>query len=329
MIKPILSQLNFALGNNPKILRRADWRNFVPEPFQAVLLISADFELAWAWQYAKLHRDPVAEAKKMALRERDNIPGILELCDTYNIPITWATVGHLFLESCTRINGLAHQDILRLDHFENDFWKFSGGDWFKNDPCSDYRDAPEWYCPDLIKMIMSTGVKHEIGCHTFSHIDCRNSICPPEVFDSEIYDCKEAAKPYGIKLRSFVHPAHTIGNIERLSAHGFTSFRTDYENVLSFPVKHNPGVWEIKNTASLYFRKEWSINYHIRRYRKIIDRAIKSNTVCCLWFHPSVESEFIEKGMSELMRYIDQRRDEILLTTTADYIDWVNSNNSE
>ena len=268
MIKPLLSQLNFALGYNPKILKSADWRNYVPKPFKAVLLISADFELAWAWQYSKSVTNPVKEAKAKALSERENIPEILGLSDIFNIPITWATIGHLFLESCNRIEGIAHPEMPHLNHFENDFWKFDQGDWFQHDPATDYKADPAWYCPDLIKMIIGAKVKHEIGCHTFSHIDCRDSICPPNVFDLEINACKEAAKPYGIHLRSFVHPAHTIGSIERLSAHGFTSFRTDYENVLSYPVKHNRGIWEIKNTAALYLRKEWSIEYHITGTRK-------------------------------------------------------------
>jgi len=216
MIKPLLSKLNFALGRNPEIIKSNNWRNFVPEPFKTVLLISADFELAWAWQYAKSFTDPVKEAKKIALRERENIPLILELCNNYNIPITWATVGHLFLDSCNRINGVAHMEIQRLPHFENDFWRYSGEDWFENDPCSDNKDAPEWYCPDLIKMILDARVKHEIGCHTFSHIDCRDEICSHEVFDSEINACKEAAKSFGIELKSFVHPAIPLATLKVL-----------------------------------------------------------------------------------------------------------------
>jgi hypothetical protein len=328
MIKSLFSKLNFALNLNPVIDNRKDWRSFIPDPFKAVLLISADFELAWAWQYAKSFTNPVREAKAKALIERENIPEILSLFDMFNIPITWATIGHLFLESCNRIDGIAHTEMPHLNHFENDFWKFNSGDWFQNDPATDFKTDPAWYCPDLIKMIIDAKVKHEIGCHTFSHIDCRDSICPPNVFDWEILACKEAARPYGIELKSFVHPAHTIGNIDRLQAHGFTSFRTDIENVLAFPVRHDSGVWEIKNTASLYLRKDWSIKYHIFRYKKIIDRAILSNTVCCLWFHPSVEREFVDRIMPELLRYIDLRREEILISTTADYIDWVNTTHS-
>lgn len=321
MIKPILSKLNFAVKRTPKTERKADWRAFIPAPYKAVLLINADFEMAWAWQYSKAFADPLKSAKEKALQERENVPVILELCDSFNIPITWATVGHLFLDSCNIVDGLTHPGIPRLSHFENDFWRFNQGDWFQHDPASDYKTDPAWYCPDLIKLIIESKVKHEIGCHSFSHIDCRDSVCSPEVFTSELLACKNVAKRFGIELKSFVHPAHTIGNIKSLCALGFTSFRTDYENVLSYPVSRENGIWEIKNTAPLHQRNGWSTKYHIYRYKEIIDRAIRSNTVCCFWFHPSVEQEFINAVMSELFLYCDQRRDDILISTITDYID--------
>ena len=66
------------------------------------------------------------------------------------------------------------------------------------------------------------------------------------------------------------------------------------------------------------------MKYHILRYKKIIDRAIQSNTVCCLWFHPSVEPEVIDEIMPKLWKYIDQKKEEILISTTTDYVEWLN-----
>jgi hypothetical protein len=323
MIKPFLNKLNFALGCNPRIEKSADWRMFIPENFKSVLLISADLELAWAWQYAKAFRDPAIEAKKIALRERENIPVILELCNTYNIPITWATVGHLFLESCNRINSKAHPEIPHLPHFENDFWKFSEKDWFKNDPCSDYKDAPEWYCPDLIKMIVDAKVKHEIACHTFSHIDCRDEVCPHDLIQSELRECNKLAKEWGINLKSFVHPGYTIGNLDVIAEEGFNNFRTNYQNVLGYPQKHENGLWEFEQTAEFVNRKDWSIDYHISRYINIIKRAIKSKTVCVFWFHPSFDPIVVEKIMPEVFRFIDENRKTIWVSTQTEYVEWL------
>lgn len=320
--KSQLSKLNFSLGLNPKIERHKDWRKFIPEPYKAVVTISVDFELAWAWLYTKVE-NPFQLAIEKAKQARQNIPKILDLCEQYNIPITWATVGHLFPESCKAENKISHPEINRLDPFENNYWKFSKGDWFQHDPCSNVKDSPEWYAPDLIQQILDSKVHHEIGCHTFSHIDCRDEVCSSDVFDSEIEVCKSEAEKLGLQLKTFVHPAHTIGNLDNLVKQGFTSFRTDYRNVLGYPIKYQNGLWEFQQTAEFVYRKGWSINYHIYRYKKIIDRAIKSNTVCYFWFHPSFNSIFVEKIMPEIFKYLGQNRDKIYINTTGEYVEMI------
>jgi len=323
MIKTFLkskaSKLKFAIGKSPVVEFSPDYTKFIPPPYKAVVVISADFELAWAWQWAKV-KDPLRLANEKAMLSRENIPKILNLCEEFQIPITWLTVGHLFLEHCSN-----HDDLNTLNHFENDFWKFEKSDWFANDPFSDYKTAPFWYAPDLIKKIISTSVKHEIGCHTFSHIDCRDNVCPSEVFNSEISACLKEAEKYDIPLKSFVHPAHTIGNLNNLAKFGFTNFRTNYNNVLGYPVKHPNGLWEFKQTVELLFRKEWSIRYHVKRYIEILKRAINSNTVAVLWFHPSFQTVVADKILPELFTFLNKNKDVIWVTTHSEYINWLNS----
>lgn len=321
--KSFLSKLNFVFGRNPSIEKDGYYWKFIPKPYRAVITITADFELAWASRYTKSSSNPYQKATENARRARKNIPIILDLCDKYSIPITWATVGHLFLYKCEKSNGIPHSGIPRLRHFENDFWKFYGDDWFEYDPCSNYKDAPEWYCPDLIKLIMNAKVNHEIGCHTFSHIDCSDNICPSDVFKSEILECKKLAQRNGIELKSFVHPGHTIGNLQLLKNLGFYSYQTDYQNTLGYPHKHNTGLWELKRTMEFAYRPEWSIKYHIYRYKKIIDRAINSKTICNFWFHPSMNSKFVEDVMPKLFEYIDSNRAKVLISTVGDYVSWL------
>ena len=117
-----LSKLKFALGLNPIVEHRDNIGRFIPEPYKAVVLIQADFELAWAWRFSRNFPDSFGESEKIGLLERDNIPQIIHLCDKYNIPVTWATVGHLFLERCSVTNGFIHPEIKRLPYFENKFW---------------------------------------------------------------------------------------------------------------------------------------------------------------------------------------------------------------
>lgn len=319
-LKSNLSKLNFLFGRNPKIEKRSDWRKFIPKPYKALVTFTADFELAWAWRYSKRVSNPLQRALEKAKLERENVPKVLEICDKYKIPITWATVGHLFLDKCNiDKNGKAHSEMPRLGNFENEYWKFAGEDWFEYDPCSDYETAPEWYCPDLIDMILNSKTRHEIGCHTFSHIDCNDEVCSKEVFDAEINECKKLANLKGITLKSFVHPGHTIGNLDNLVLQEFTSFQTDPGNIFGYPIKHKNGLWELKRTYEFTYRAEWSVEYHIYRYKKIIDRAIEKNSVCNFWFHPSFNTVFVDNILSVIFSYLDEKKGEIAVMTCGNY----------
>ena len=324
LIKSSLSKLNFELGRNPKVEKTEEYRKFIPAPYKAVFTLSADFELAWAWRFGKGLGDPYQAALQKARRARLNMPNLIALCEKYNIPVTWATVGHLFLNECSCENGKAHPEMKRLNHFENGYWKFDQGDWFKDDPCSNLKEAPEWYCPDLLDKIQSSEVNHEIGCHTFSHIDCRDVVCPPEVFRQELQECQKLARARGVELKTFIYPAHTVGNIPELAKLGFTNYRSNLGNILGYPVKHANGLWEIKSSFQLEWRKDWSIDYHIYRTKAIIDRAIKNNSVCHFWFHPSFEREYVAQVLPAVLEYLNEKRNELFITTMADYVDWLN-----
>ncbi len=327
-VKSAISKLNFRLGNSPSVESSRTRRAPAPETYQAVVTITSDFELAWAWRYMKGSDDPYATALEKARLERKNIPSILELCERYQIPITWATVGHLFLTSCGN-NGEPHANIPRPRHFENEYWKFTGNDWFEFDPRSNVTEASEWYAPDLVDRILQSGVKHEIGCHTFSHIDCRDEVCPAELFGCELKECMKEAARIGLNLRSFVHPGHTIGNLDGLAGLGFTSFQTDPGNILGCPVRHKNGLWELKRTYEFVYREGWSDDYHIHRYRTIVKRAIENYAVCNFWFHPSMPGRFVERVLPPLFEFMQSQRDRIWVTSVGDYVDWLNGKNDD
>lgn len=326
LIKLFLSKLNFLLNRNPKIETTADFRRFILAPYKAVCTVTADFELAWAPRYSKSYADPLSASLQLARRERENIPAILEFCDRYSIPITFATVGHLFLKSCKKENGKTHPEIGSIRPYENEHWKFDSDDWFEYDPGSDYQQAPEWYAPDLIEQILKAKTKHEIGCHTFSHIDSSDRNCPAEIFRNELRACQREAERFGLELTSFVHPGHTIGNLKTLKDEGFASFQTDDMNTLGYPKQHENGLWELKRTMEFVWRQGWSVDYHIYRYKKIVERAIKSHTVCNFWFHPSFSVQFLTEVMPPLFEYIESRRFELWITTAGEYMNWLGKN---
>lgn len=325
MIKAQLSKVKFAMGLSPEVVKGVDHRKFIPEKYSSVVLISADFELAWAWRYSKGFSDSYNESLIKARQERKNVPKIVSLCERFNIPITWATVGHLFLDSCKKESGKVHPEMPRLDHFENQYWKFEGEDWYEYDPCSDFESDPEWYCPDLIRQIKESPVEHEMACHTFSHIDCRDGICSPELMRAELRKCKELAEKEGFNLSSFVHPGHTIGNLDILKEEGFTNFRTDNRNVLGYPIEHGDAFWELEQTAEFNIRKEWSSKYHVKRYKELVRRSMRTNTVCVFWFHPSFDHEMIDSIWPEFFEYLDSIRDQVWITTHEKYFEFLNN----
>ena len=324
-MKAILSKLNFSLNRNPEIAqyKNIDPNRYIPKSYEAVLIISSDFELAWAWRYAKGFRNPYTEAINRARTARRNIPKILNLCDEHHVPITWATVGHLFLDGCRNKGSSSHSHVHRIPYHENEHWRFDRGDWFDDDPCSDWKSSPEWYAPDLIRMILGANIHHEIACHTFSHIDCRDDVCSDGVFTGEIEECRRYGRKYGIELESFVHPGNMIGNLTALRDLGFTSFRTDYGNVLGYPQMHLGSLWEFRGTMELTVRKGWSIDYHVYRYKKIVERAVRHRRVCCLWFHPSTDTSLVERILPPLFEFITSHRDKLYVTTAKEYAFWL------
>ena len=324
LLKIQLNKLNFRLGRNPKIEAPSDRKKYIPEAYKAAVLISADFELAWAWRFDKSHPNPVQLGIEKAQKTRKSFSRLIALFEQYETPITWATVGHLFLDSCDG----KHEEVKRQDYFENDYWKYSEGDWFDADPGTDVHTDPEWYAPDLIQQIVDSRIDHEIGCHTFSHIDCRDQACPKEVFASDIDACIAAAKTKGMKMESFVHPAHTIGNLDTLREKGFTNYRTDDYNKLSYPKYHN-GLWQLENTVELAYNPNWSMEYHLYRFKTIIDRAIASGTLACLWFHPSLPADFVDQVLAPLLAYMHQKKDKLWVTTHKNYVEYITQNRDE
>ena len=165
-----LSQFLIKFGIKPSLNTR------VKSPFKrGMVIFSADFEMAWAFRYSKTRKE---QAVRMGLKEREQFPQILDLFNSHHIPVTWATVGHLFLESCEcSKNNPAHPEMVKPEYFENRNWKFDSGEWYQHDPCTNREEDPAWYAPDLIKQILESDVPHEIGCHTFSHIDFTYANC--------------------------------------------------------------------------------------------------------------------------------------------------------
>lgn len=273
---------------------------------KGIVVFSADFEMAWAFRYSK-HQAANAEIK--AIEERNNVPVFVRLFEEYNIPITWATVGHLFLTECKSDKGKAHIEMPRPEFFENKNWLFDKGDWYDHDPCTNYENEPAWYAPDLIELVRKSPVAHEFGCHTFSHIDMTYKNCRKYLANKEILKCKELAKLKGILLKSMVFPGGTLGNFEVLQENGFTNYRKPLNYDIGLPVKDKYGLWAIPSSMGLDKNPyNWSKRTYIKHLKTFLKKAARKKMVVHFWFHPSMNKWYLENIFPEILRLIDQHR---------------------
>jgi len=312
-----LTRFLITSGLKPRVNRKS------VSPFKkGMVVFSADFEMAWAFRFSKIHHKSAIEK---GLQERENITLILNLFDKYQIPVTWATVGHLFLNNCKRDpNGLAHPEMPRPEFFENRNWIFNSGDWYRHDPCTDIKSDPVWYASDLIARILLSEIKHEIGCHTFSHIDFTYKNCPKPLADAELDACIKLAENKGIKLKSMVFPGGTFGNYESLKEKGFKCYRKSMRYQIDLPYIDNLGLVAIP--SSLGLDKDpygWSKDFHLNMIRQYLDKAAKYRLVCHFWFHPSMDKWYLENVLPEALLLTAGFRDssDIQITTMGDLAD--------
>lgn len=177
------------------------------------MLISIDTEMAWG----AVHRGPPNPYHWP--QERDVLRSLLDIFDEHDVPATWATVGHLFLDGCEQVQGRAHPEITRPAYA----WREH--DWFHEDPCAPATEESRWYAPDLVREILDRRTGHEMASHGFSHLIVGDPGCSAEAFDSELAAARTAAEPYGVQLRSFVYPRNAIGHQDVLRRHGYVAYR--------------------------------------------------------------------------------------------------------
>lgn len=271
---------------------------------KALIVFSADFEMAWAFRYSKKVKDPV----KMGLRERHNFPDILQLFNKHTIPVSWATVGHLFMESCADSD--KHKDMISPAYFENKNWTFSKGDWYDADPGTNVDKDPAWYAPDLIQSIINSPVKHEMACHTFSHIDFSYKNCTTELAESEIQKCLELAKDKGVKLKSMVFPGGTEGNFETLKENGFICYRKPMKYDIDVPYTDKYGLIAIPSSYGLDGNPDtYSAAQYLELAQSFIQAVVKHKLVCHFWFHPSMNPWYMKNVLPEIISEVAKLRD--------------------
>mgnify|MGYP000011760195 CR=1 FL=1 len=167
------------------------------------VVISLDAELGWGFHdHAELPEERIERA-------RESWRYLVELFADHRIPVTWAIVGHLFLGAC---------DGTHADHP-------AGAEWFDRDPGGERAPESRWFGGDLVRAVRDSAVDHDIGSHTFSHVEFGKRETGAAVAEAELERSLAAADGYGIDLDSFVFPRNNIGHRPLLRDYGFSNYR--------------------------------------------------------------------------------------------------------
>jgi hypothetical protein len=109
------------------------------------LVISIEIELGW-------NRGGLSWISDGRTVETEILRDLLTLCDRRKIPLSFDVVGHLFHDDCSGSHEGPHE---------------SG--WFDLDPGTSLETDPEFYAPDIVRLIDRSDVRHEICTHSYSH----------------------------------------------------------------------------------------------------------------------------------------------------------------
>ncbi len=282
-----------------------------------IFIISLDVELMWGFAAYPSHTD-IGLLKRDDAKGRGCIDTLLNIFEKHNIPATWAIVGHLFLDHCKKEDGMPHKDMPRFKP-----------DWYSADPCTDLQKDPLYYGRDIVEKILSNRIEHEIGQHSFSHVDF--SECSREVAESEIKTSNKLAKQFGITFESFVFPENKIGHVDILKENCFKIYRGKnlgrYDISQSFLLrKFNggidkmiapptepewmDGIWMIP--SSMFFCDP-QIKFSVLWRAKLgLYRAIRSKKVFHVFLHPCnlLMYPSLKDDLDRFLEIVAKKRDE-------------------
>lgn len=165
--------------------------------------ISVDAELGWG--FFDTDEPPMGRLNRAAWGWNR----LRELCDRYEIPTTWAIVGHLCLDDC---DGVHSDHPLGSERFE--------------------RERTEWatrrslrFGSSLVDDVLSADVDHEIGSHSFSHPDFGDDSVTDAVVRAELAQFEAVTDDYEIDATSFIFPRNHIAYRELLADWGYRCYR--------------------------------------------------------------------------------------------------------
>jgi len=160
------------------------------------LVLSLDFELHWGVFDVLAPDGPY---RPNLLGARRAVPAMLDVFAERGVAATWATVGLLMARSRAEAMRLSPSPALRPAYRDPRLSAYGVpvGEGEEDDPLH--------YAPSLVRRIADTPGQ-ELATHSFSHFYCQEPGQTRAAFAADLAAAVEAARPYGVPMRSFVFP---------------------------------------------------------------------------------------------------------------------------
>jgi peptidoglycan/xylan/chitin deacetylase (PgdA/CDA1 family) len=286
------------------------------------VVISVDAELGWGFH--DLQDPPTARLAA----GRNGWLRLVSLFDAYDVPATWAIVGHLYTDRCDRM------------HANHPF----GPEWFDRERES-WRTRPDLrFGRPLIAAVRDADADHELASHTYSHVQFGGAT--REVARAEVEQSVAAAREFGVDTKSLVFPRNDVGHLDVLADAGIECYRganpapqsgmkklrnalvSDRSPPLVEPERDEHGLVNVPASLYLYgfenrprdvvatFRGDPIL----RQVRTGLDEAADSDGVLHLWLHPNnLVDEVAERRLDRVLEAVAARRDagEVTVETMA------------
>lgn len=291
---------------------------------QGHLVISLDFELFWGVFDVRTLESYQSQLEKVS----EIVPRLLALSDTYNIHLTFATVGFLFAKNKEEI--IQYSPKTKPSYSNSNFSPYR----LLNTIGKNETEDVYHYATSLVEKIQQNG-NHEIGSHTFCHYYCNETGQTAAQFEADLLASIQIAKQQDISIKSIVFPRNQINEtyIKICAKHGILSYRgtenhwmynthntvhlantknrifrllDTYLNISghnTHDLELQDGVVNIPSSRFLRtYSKKLSFleNQKIKRIKRGMTDAAKHKQVYHLWFHPHNFGENTEQNFSAL-----------------------------
>ena len=178
-------------------------------PQTGVFTISIDHESAWGYA----DHDLSDEDKKRIRGEVFIVRRLLLVFEKYNIPVTWAIVGHLIDRGCMwGEDGTPHPEYVRPIHRDHP-------------PKHEYTEVLWYDTENLVSMIRSSSAGHDIASHSYAHISYDENTNSEALIKADLKNLGRVHRVHDVPLNSFIFPRNIEGYHRLLKVNGFTNYR--------------------------------------------------------------------------------------------------------